>query len=345
MELKTFKIKGNTPFLMYLLSDVLVKKLNKEFQFYNVRFYREERAKELTVCLDYPKGNVYWFLEFQKYIFEEIFKKDIMYVKDWNLLLKSLKMEINDDYTIFRNQVFGITASEVVNKQLMYNLRQYQAFDLCQLLIKMKSSENMSGLILSEQRTGKTRIAISAAIELLQSKNGNCLIVCPKSSIAGWVKELEEMALFTKIPYNINVVKNVKSASDIISTGLFEFNIITYDLLKRLSVNQKKTILGIPKYKDIMLIGDECHRLRNFKTLQSDAVFALKTICSRAKVNLSVLGITGTPAVKDSYDIFGSLGFINFSKISLSPTVKDFNEFKEYFYNCEDTSYGKYVGL
>ena len=96
MELKTFKIKENTPFLMYLLSDILVKKLNKEFQFYNVRFYREERTKELTVCLDYPKGNLYWFLEFQKYIYEEIFKKDIMYVKDWNLLLKNCLLLISE---------------------------------------------------------------------------------------------------------------------------------------------------------------------------------------------------------------------------------------------------------
>ena len=223
----------------------------------------------------------------------------------------------------------------------MYNLRQYQAFDLCQLLIKMKSNEIMSGLILSEQRTGKTRIAISAAIELLQDKNGNCLVICPKSSIAGWVKELEDMMSFTGINYNINIIKSAKAVSDIVDSGHFGFNIITYDLLKRLSINQKKLILGIPKHKHVMLIGDECHRLRNFKTLQSDAVFALKTMCVRAKINVSVLGITGTPAVKDSYDIFGSLGFINFSKISLNPTTKDFNEFKEYFYNCEDTSYGK----
>lgn len=88
-----------------------------------------------------------------------------------------------------------------------------------------------------------------------------------------------------------------------------------------------------------MILGDECHRLRNFKTDQSTALYELKEICKKA--HPYIVGITGTPAVKDTCDVFGILSFINYSKIQFKPTTNAFMQFKEYFYICEDTSYGK----
>ena len=70
-------------------------------------------------------------------------------------------------------------------------------------------------------------------------------------------------------------------------------------------------------------------------------MFRFKHGCIRDKLKLHILGLTGTPAVKNSSDVFGTFSLINTSKIGFDNTVKDFNEFKEYFYNCEDTSYGK----
>jgi len=90
-----------------------------------------------------------------------------------------------------------------------------------------------------------------------------------------------------------------------------------------------------------MFIGDEIHRLRNFKTLQSEAIFRFKEGCLKDKLHLHIIGVTGTPTVKDTVDIFGLFSLINHSKIGFQPYYKDFNQFKEYFYNCEDTSYGK----
>ena len=120
----------------------------------------------------------------------------------------------------------------------------------------------------------------------------------------------------------------------------WDVRIITYDLFKRFTTAQLRKAT-YAEYSDVMLICDEAHRLRNFKTLQSDIIYRFKESCFKDKINLRILGITGTPAIKSSSDVFGIFSLINTSKIGFQPYVKDFNQFKEYFYNCEDTSYGK----
>ena len=341
MELKTFRWIDNEPFKMYLLSDINVKRLVREFEFYNIRIYREERTKVLTVCLDYPKANVYWFVEFKRFIINEIVIKEGMYGEAWNSFLNNLKKEITIDYQTSLNNLNSITAKDVVETMNAYGLRDYQAFDLLQLQFKLKESNPHTGLILSEQRTGKTRVALaSAKMNLLPGSVA--LIVCPKSAQSGWKDEINELCKITKeydITKIISKTTDIKEAHDSFDVSCINFRIITYDLLKRLTKLQIKTLLNFTDANELMLIGDEVHRLRNFKTQQSEALLMVKEMCKTKP--LYVLGLTGTPSVKDTYDIFGILSFINFSKIGFHPTSKDFCQFKEYFYNCEDTSYGK----
>lgn len=52
------------------------------------------------------------------------------------------------------------------------------------------------------------------------------------------------------------------------------------------------------------LIVDECHRLRNFKTKQSECVFRLGKLANKK------LALTGTPAVKGAQDFYGILHFL-----------------------------------
>ena len=354
MDLIDFKVVDNIPFQMYLLSDVTVKRIVKDFSFYNIKFYKEEGTKEFTVCLKYPKGNMYWFLEFTKIVKKDIIDKDKIYVNEWVTLLTNLKKEIKIDYDKNLKALNDITQKDVVHIMNKYSLRDYQAFDLLQLIIKMKYNEIPSGLILSEQRTGKTRVALATVLELSKDfprmDNITCVIVCPKSAVQGWIDEIEFYQTWIcgkNLTYNY--YKNIKSLKDPVEyseeEGNIAFKIITYDILKRLSKTQYKDVLGIGDTDEVFIIGDECHRLRNFKTQQSEAMFDLKDFAvsykSKGLTFGGIIGVTGTPAVKNSYDVYGSLSFINFSKISLSKTSKDFNEFKEYFYNCEDTSYGK----
>lgn len=340
LTLNTIRIEKNIPFQMYLLSDSLVKKLNKEFAFYNVRFYREERVREPTVCVDYPYGNPYWFTDFKKFIKSEILDKDLRYESEWNNLLARMKKAISNELTEFQKVVNSVTADDVVHYMIRYNLRDYQAFDVIQLKLKMKFNSG-NGLILSEQRTGKTRVALAAMIEH-SGFGSNTLIVCPPAAVSGW---RDECNLYDKSwMLKTTVIRKIKDLKDLDGTwSAYSRNvrIITYNLFKMLTTPQIRTLCGTAHAKDLIFIGDEVHRLRNFKTVQSDAIFSLKELCNRDKVNMRIIGITGTPAVKDSSDIFGSLCLINMSKISFQPYYKDFNEFKEYFYNCEDTSYGK----
>ncbi len=341
VKLNTYKVFKNLPFQMYLLSDPTVKRTLREFDFYNVRFYREERTKEPTVCLDYPAGNVYWFLDFKKNIEDYILKKDNYYETEWKLLLSSLKSQIKSEFETLSQTLNLVKPCEVVDKMNKYNLRDYQAFDLIQLCIKMRQTETPAGLILSEQRTGKTRVAV-AAVEELMASGGCVIVVCPKSAVDGWITEFQEMDRFQGVSARqIKVFKHMREIHepDAIA-GHWGVRIITYDLFKRFTTAQLRKAT-YAEYSNVMLICDEVHRLRNFKTLQSDILYRFKASCFRDKLSLRILGLTGTPAIKSSSDIFGIFSLINTSKIGFQPYTKDFNQFKEYFYNCEDTSYGK----
>lgn len=344
ITLNTYRITDNVPFQMYLLSDSRIKKLLREFDFYSVRFYREERVKTSTVCLDYPKGNVYWFVDFKRAIDTDILSHDARYEKEWKCLLSKLKKVIKTEFETLKDSLNSITSCDVVTAMNLHHLRDYQAYDLLQLIYKMQETpEYPSGLILSEQRTGKTRVALTATYMFLQE--GACaVVIAPKTGCADWAKEIEELnSAYGKQIFTPTVIKHTKELSKLgdIDESSINIRIISYDLFKLFTYAQLRKLVNLKYTNKVMLIGDEIHRLRNFKTLQSSAIFQFKEGCIKDKVHLHTIGVTGTPAVKDSTDIFGLFSLINHSKIGFQPYYKDFNSFKEYFYNCEDTSYGK----
>lgn len=343
ISLKQYKISKNTPFQMYLLSDQTVKKTLLEFQFYNVRFFRAERTKDFEVYLEYPAGNLYWYVDFKKAIETQILSKENLYQTEWQALLSGLKATIKAEFESMSQRIRLITPKEVVEKMHKYNLRDYQAFDLIQLCIKMEQAYTRTGLILSEQRTGKTRVAVATVLEHIL--DGSVTVICPKSAISAWVEEFREMNRHLgKEMFHIKVLKHLR---DIKSKDLYDVSfthnvrIITYELFKMCTVSQLKSAMYDPHGKNLFLLIDEAHRLRNFKTQQSETIFRFKAQCLKDAIRLHIVGLTGTPAVKTSVDVFGVFSLINVSKINFHPHYTSFNLFKEYFYNCEDTSYGK----
>ena len=208
---------------------------------------------------------------------------------------------------------------------------------LLKFIQKYKYWDN-KGLILSDPRTGKTRIALAACAEV--STVGSVgLIICPKSAQKGWLDELTKLNEIEELFVGQVVLKISDLKKLYIDDGKINIRIISYDLFKRLTIPQIRQLVS--KNKNIIFIGDEIHRLRNFKTDQSKAIFLFKEFCIKDKINLGIIGLTGTPAVKESSDVFGTLCLINDSKIKFKPTYDGFDSFKEYFYYCEDTSYGK----
>lgn len=325
-------------FHLYVTSDYEVKKMMKEFDFYMIRFYREEFSKSSILWFQYPKGNMFWYVDFKNYVEKEFLSKpDCKYKKEWLDFLNTLKDEIRMEALGLKLELNSITASKVLRLQIKYQLRDYQAFDLAQFLVKYKYGLDR-GLILSEPRTGKTRIALAAAAET-RLPGDLVLVVCPKTAAIGWMSEVDKlnegsMLFSANLVSKISDLKTLKPAH-----ALLNIRIISYDLFKKLNLTQLRQITS--KIRNITLICDEVHRLRNFKTIQSEALFKFKEFCERDKVDLGIVGLTGTPAVKENTDIFGTLCLINDSKIQFKPYYNAFNCFKEYFYYCEDTSFGK----
>ena len=336
MILSTLEIKNNIPFQTYLLSDSKVKKIVKDFDFYNIAFYREEYASELIVQLRYPKGNLYWYLNFEKAINKQLFLEP-EYEVDWKDLLSKLKNQVKIEFNEVVSKLRKITAKDVVTETVKYQLRDYQAFDLLQFLVKYKELGN-KGLILSDPRTGKSRVALAACGELLVGGDV-ALIICPKSAQIGWLNELIKLNEINTIFTSKTVTKISELKKLELDMEHINVRIISYDLFKKLTVPQIRQLTSNSKH--IVLVGDEIHRLRNFKTDQSKAIFNFKEFCIKDKVNLGIIGLTGTISVKDSTDVFGTLSLVNDSKIQFRPYYESFNCFKEYFYYCEDTSFGK----
>ena len=227
-----------------------MKKLNKEFEFYNVRFYREERVREPTVCVDYPCGNPYWYTDFKKFIKSEILDKDVRYEAEWNNLLARLKNAVHKELKTLQDSLNAVDAKEVLRYMSKYSLRDYQAFDMLQLMSKMNYS-NDGGLILSEQRTGKTRVALSTMLETT-SVASNVLIVCPPAAVSGWRDECRFYA--EKWMLNTTVIRKAKDIKDlhlVWNPSCRNIRIITYNLFKMLTIPQIRLLCGTANSKEL----------------------------------------------------------------------------------------------
>ncbi len=343
MDLRTFKIEGTKPFLTHLALSRFSKDIQKEFSFYSIRIFKKELINGFEMYIEYPQANPFWFTDFTKFVKNVILPQVTTYQKDWLLFLNDLKKQINYEYTQLKDILNTITENEILETMNKYDLRDYQALDLLQLLLKMNFTINKTGLILSEQRTGKTRVAVAASRQILSNKD-TCLIICPKSAINGWYEEIKYISKYLN-DENISVSECLTTkllAGNNYDPNKLNYKIITYDLFKRLTKTQIfKQLLNDSKNSKLLIICDEIHRLRNFNSQQSEAIFNFKKELIKNNNTFYEIGITGTPAVMNSTDVFGIMSFINFSKINFKNNYISFNLFKEYFYNCEDTSFGK----
>jgi SNF2 family DNA or RNA helicase len=347
MKLSKFLVSSeDITFKHYLMADTLVKKIAIEFKFYNVHFYKQQYSTDFEIWLEYPHSNIYWYVDFENYIKFELLIKDVRYERQWLQLLHQLKEQIKQEASVLQKELDEISQKDILDAMYDYDLRDYQALDLLQLLAKMRHHTPRVGLILNEQRTGKTRVAIAAAAKLVPI-GSTILVVGPKTSLISWKNEIEHMNQYWEkdsISINVDIVLKLSQLKDLNTTyrlDKYNFRLISYDLFKRATQSQYAQITSLKYTKNLVIIGDEVHRLRNFKTLQSTALFRFKDFCEEKGMLINILGLTGTPAVKESHDVFGLLSFINYSKIWFHPYYTHFNEFKEYFYICEDTSFGK----
>lgn len=197
-------------------------------------------------------------------------------------------------------------------------LRPYQNQDAYYLI------QRGSCLVLNEPRTGKTPTMIKVLSALGKRRN---IVICPSSLVFNWAKEFQRWA-----------------------EGVFDVYVASGTPTKRLAImeeykeNSRKTpsVLIISKdtwktvhesWEDVefdVAVVDEAHFLRNYKTVQSKAIFKLK-----AKVKYA---LTGTPAVKHAVDVYGLLRFIN------PEAFPSYWQFAERYFVFRKDMWGKRIG-
>ena len=191
------------------------------------------------------------------------------------------------------------------------DLRPYQAVDVGIL-------QNHPRLaVFNEQRTGKTPTILTA----LQNYEGG-MVVCPASLKLNWLKEAKRWA---KTDYIVISGSKIKRRKLYETSGKANI-IIGYETLR----TDIDDILR--KYRNFsFLVVDEAHRLRNYKTKQSQAVLKIGNRSDR------IYPMTGTPAVNHPADVFGILKLMN-------PTrYRGYWEFVERYFGYYETPFGRKI--
>jgi SNF2 family DNA or RNA helicase len=177
----------------------------------------------------------------------------------------------------------------------MPTLRPYQKEDLDFLMKKPCAG------IFSEQRTGKTPLAISVAKE---HKVNKVLIICPPSAIPVWVSQWREWYPEKDIvgvtgPNYAKKKEKVQQWKDAL--------VVSYDSLKATKIRKGlipdiREMLGKNHDPDMVII-DEAHRIQTRSSATTSAVFEF--IHTPYK-----LALTGTPASNKPYQIFSILRWL-----------------------------------
>lgn len=165
-------------------------------------------------------------------------------------------------------------------------LRPYQAVDVEFL------NHKKSAAVFNEQRTGKTPTILTAVKDSLQSG----IVVCPASLKINW--QMEYKSWVDDAPTKVisgSKTKRLKAYEDF-ANGKYKMLFISYETLR---ADVDELVFMTPKID--VLIVDEAHRLRNYKSKQSKALYRLRRIADR------VYPMTGTPAVNHPSDVFGIL--------------------------------------
>lgn len=172
-------------------------------------------------------------------------------------------------------------------------LRPYQRVDVS--FIKSRNST----AVFNEQRTGKTPTILLAVADKL----GRGIVVCPSGLKINWAREYKSWLARDDVAVVSGSPKKREKIYQSFKDGVVHFLTISYETLR---VDYQKLM---DTNIDVLII-DEAHRLRNFKTKQSSAIYAL------AKRAESVYPMTGTPAVNHPSDVYGILKLLKPFKYS-----------------------------
>ena len=162
-----------------------------------------------------------------------------------------------------------------------------------------------AAMLAMDMGTGKTRVAIDLAMD--RPDVWRVLVVCPKSVLSVWPKELEKHAerwysCYTRQPGKI--VDEAKRVKDFITPrgipGVKRFVVINYDSVWRKELGETILKAGFD-----MVILDESHRA---KAAGSKVSRFLALLGKRVKYRLC---LSGTPMANSPLDVYGQYRFLD----------------------------------
>lgn len=209
---------------------------------------------------------------------------------------------------------FWATRTKVTPTVVDKRLRGYQNIDA-----EFLRSRNRAA-VFNEQRTGKTPTTLIAA----RDKLGTGVIVCPAGLKLNWQREIKIWLGKDAVVIKGTPTKR-KRLYEAISQGSDGIIIVSYETLR--------TDLGTrftPKNIDVLIV-DEAHRLRNYKTKQSRALLTLSMMSE------TVYALTGTPAVNHPSDVYGILRLLRPTK------YRSYWQFIERYFGVMDGHFGKQI--
>jgi SNF2 family DNA or RNA helicase len=191
-------------------------------------------------------------------------------------------------------------------------LRPYQRIDVEFLTMRKNAA------VFNEQRTGKTPTTLLA----VNDRMNKGVIVCPAGLKLNWSREAQVW---------INRSATVISGTKKRRTRLYQTFREADKGILILSYETLRADLAQFDFEFDVLIVDEAHRLRNYQTKQSGAVYDV------AKLAKHVFALTGTPAVNHPADVFGILKLLRPKKYTSYWT------FIERYFGYEQTRFGRDV--
>lgn len=238
-----------------------------------------------------------------------------------NIELKLLKDRMEQG----RNKLLQLKSYEDINLPGYEKLRPYQRVDVF-FLSKLKNAA-----VFNQQRTGKSPSLLS----LFRYKGfKKMIVIVPAGLKLNWEKECHVWLPGIKTFVIRGPKKQRERAYQKASEQESFVMIVSYDTLKQKDEIPLLTA-HVPEFDAVAV--DEAHNIRNRK---SQRTVAVKAVGKLAKHRYA---LTGTPAVKNGYDVFSILQFLYPEKFSSYWGFLDrYFEMKKDFFSGTQQPTGKY---
>lgn len=221
-------------------------------------------------------------------------------------ILKPLKEELDN----YHNLVYTIKNKNDTHGDT--RLRPYQRVDVEFLTMRKNAA------VFNEQRTGKTPTTLLA----VKDRMNKGIIVCPAGLKLNWSREAQIW---------INRDSTVVSGTKTRRTRLYKEFAEADKSILIISYETLRADIDLLDYDFDVLIVDEAHRLRNYKTKQSNALYTL------GKKAQHVFALTGTPAVNHPSDVFGILRLLRPTK------YKSYWNFIDRYFGYQQSRFGREI--